>query len=408
MLKKRFFLLSISLLLILTIFIGIGNQQSAQAKDKIVIGMARAFSGPLALTGDNAFTPLAEMWLEEVNEKGGLYIEEYGKKLPVEVIKYDTKSDTGTMTRLLERLIVEDKVDFIFSPISTAHLFAAAPIANKHEYILIGMEGGARRLKEYMEQLPYFFSAVNFSTHQVPVLVDILVENDIKSVAIVYITDLHGVEYSEATIPLLEEKGIKIEFCKSVPTDSKDLSPVLKEAKAADVDAFIAYTYPNGSILITKQAKELDYNPKMFVVGAGSCFEAYKNAIGEEVVEGIVSLGAWNQKSSPGAKEFYDKFTARFGRDKLDWWGNIPQWSALKFFEKAIVEAGTLDQEVIRDVMATQKFETPLGTTWFENGGIADECYLGQIGQWQDGQYEVIGPEDKATAPIIHPKPEWP
>jgi branched-chain amino acid transport system substrate-binding protein len=56
------------------------------------------------------------MWSEEVNKNGGIYVKEYGKKLPVELIRYDDKSDIGTMTNLLEKLIVQDKVDFVFPP----------------------------------------------------------------------------------------------------------------------------------------------------------------------------------------------------------------------------------------------------------------------------------------------------
>ncbi len=35
-------------------------------------------------------------------------------------------------------------------------LYAAAPIANKHKYILLGGPGGAVKLKEIMDKVPYF------------------------------------------------------------------------------------------------------------------------------------------------------------------------------------------------------------------------------------------------------------
>ncbi|GAH51315.1 unnamed protein product, partial [marine sediment metagenome] len=41
-------------------------------------------------------------------------------------------------------------------------------------------------------------------------------------------------------------------------------------------------------------------------------------------------------------------------------------------------------------------------------GLLALECHPGQVGQWQDGVYEVIGPADKATADAIYPKPPFP
>ena len=140
-------------------------------KDKIVIGQAIALSGPLAGGVAIAGGPIYELWVEEVNKNGGIFVKEYGKKLPVELKRYDDKSDIGTMTNLLEKLILEDKVDFVFPPWGTAWLFAAAPIANKYKYIMIGGPGGAAKLKEL--SLPYFFQVLNFSETQSPALANI-------------------------------------------------------------------------------------------------------------------------------------------------------------------------------------------------------------------------------------------
>ena len=243
----------------------------AEQKDKIVIGAARSLSGPLAVVESSAFGPIFKMWVDEVNAEGGIYIEEYGKKLPIETLIYDDKSDIGTMTRLLEKLIVEDKVDFVFPSDSTAMLFAAAPVANKYGYILMGMEGGATKIKEIISGLPYFFSALNFSDHyQVPVLAEGMSEWGVKSAAIVFIADLHGVEYSGVAVPELALRGIDIVMTKSVPPGIKDMSPIIKEAKAANVDAFLCFAYPDENILATKQSMELGFNPKLFLTGPGA------------------------------------------------------------------------------------------------------------------------------------------
>jgi len=102
------------------------------AKDKIVVGMSRPLSGPLAVVGDSAFRPVYETFIAEVNAAGGVYVEEYGKKLPIEPLIYDDKSDVGTATRLTEKLIVEDKVDFLWPGCGTSFIYAQAPIANKY------------------------------------------------------------------------------------------------------------------------------------------------------------------------------------------------------------------------------------------------------------------------------------
>lgn len=397
-------------LILLILLIALPFNVYSQTKAKIRIGAARPLSGPAAIVGNSGFGPIMAMWKDEVNAKGGIYVKQYGKRLPVEIIIYDDKSDLGTMTRLIEKLILEDKVDFLFPPVGTAFLFAAAPIANKHGYLLMGAEGGATSLKEIIAGLPYFFSVLNFSDHyQVPVLADLFAEIGVKTAAILFIADLHGIEYSSVAVPLFAMKGIDVKMVKSVPQGIKDLSSILKEAKAANVDALCSFQYPDENILATMQSMEIGFNPKAFITGPGANFGFYKQIFGQDGVEGIMGFGAWNAKSSPGCKEFADKFQARYGDQIADWWGHNLYWAGLQFWQQAIEKAGTLNQKKIRDIFATEKFNTILGPTWFdEKHLLAKECHTGEIGQWQKGVFEVVGPKNKATSPFLYPKPPWP
>jgi ABC-type branched-subunit amino acid transport system substrate-binding protein len=203
-------------------------------KDKIVVGMSRPLTGWNATIGDAAFRPIYETWVDEVNADGGIYVEEYGKKLPIELLIYDDKSDLGTMTRLTEKLIVEDKVDFLWPASGTAFLFAQAPIANKYEYILITAEGGATSLKDMLPSLPYVFVTLSFSDwYQIPVLAELFASKGAKTAYITYIADLHGIEYSGVAGIEFPKVGIDVLGVKSLPPDIKDLSPIIKDADAS-------------------------------------------------------------------------------------------------------------------------------------------------------------------------------
>jgi branched-chain amino acid transport system substrate-binding protein len=360
---------------VIAAMIGFVGTADSAAKDKIVIGQAIALSGPLAGGVEIAGGKIYELWVEEVNKNGGIYVKEYGKKLPVELKRYDDKSDIGTMTNLLEKLILEDKVDFVFPPWGTAWLFAAAPIANKYGYILIGGPGGALKLKEL--SLPYFFQV------------------------------LHGVEYGEAFVPDFKKRKIDVKMVKSYPDGIKDLSPLIKEAKAANVDGFVSACYPPGGMLLTGQLLELGINfNALFLTVLPFSPNVYRDNFGTNVVEGVMGGGAWNAKSGPGAKDLVDKFKARFGVEP-DYWGGLYYWSSLQHFQQAIEKAGTLDQKKIRDVMAKEKFDTALGPFWYDENRYFVN-HPGEIGQWQKGVFEVIDPGKKRTAPPEYPKPEWP
>src|SRR4030065_1545775 len=98
--KKRWFV-TLMVVSMAVFFLCSITQAAPPAKDKIRVGWVTSLSGVNAssvpVTSGNVYT----MWVEEVNARSGLYIKEYGKKLPLEVIKYDDKSDNGTMTKLL-------------------------------------------------------------------------------------------------------------------------------------------------------------------------------------------------------------------------------------------------------------------------------------------------------------------
>ncbi|MCL6560409.1 MAG: amino acid ABC transporter substrate-binding protein [Firmicutes bacterium] len=411
--KKRFMRLTICLavLLILTIAAGCAqknvNPESVpkKAKDKIVIGQAIALSGPLSTVAATCAIPIYDMWIKEVNAQGGIFVKEYGKKLPVELIRYDDKSDVGTMTKLLEKLILEDKVDFILPPVDTAPLYAAAPIANKYGYILIAGPGSAKKLQEIMPSLPYFFMVLNFSDTQMPVLAEIYKELGIKTVAVVRHEHLHGIEYASDAIPAFEKAGLEVKMYKSYPSGAKDLSPLLKEARQLGVDAFVAFTHPEEAWLLTQQAIELGCNFKSFLCTVNACTTQYRDKFGAQVVEGVMSGGGWNEKSSPGAKEFSDLFKKYYNREPDDYWGYLHYYASLQHFQQAIEKAGTLDQAKIREVLATETFDTYLGPFKYDQDRFF-RGHAGQIGQWQKGVFEVVDPGKNRTAPPIL-KPDW-
>ncbi len=362
-------------------------------KESIVFGQAVSLSGMLASGNAVASTPYYDLWVHDVNAEGGIYVEEYGRRLPVELLIYDDGSEIGRMTLLLEKLITEDEVDFILPPWSTAMLFAAASIADKYDYILIGGAGGAASLKEM--QLPYFFQVLNFSDTQVPALADILVELGVQRVAIIFINDLHGVEYSGVATPAFATRGLDVVMVKSYPPTVSDVSLMLKEAQSLDADALIGFSYPNDSMLITSTAIGLGINFDVFFLSVCPAFTFYYGAFGP-LTEGIMGGGAWNENSSPEAAAFSAHYTDVTGEPMGNYWGSLYFYSSMQHLQQAIEEAGTLDQSVIRDLLATRTYETALGAFAY-----------GEIGQWQNGIFGVIDPGEKRTAvPIL--KPVWP
>jgi len=389
---------------------------TAPTKDKLVVGMSRPLSGPLAIIGDSAFRPIYETWVPEVNAAGGIYLTEYGKKLPIDEIIYDDKSDVGTMTRLTEKLILEDKVDFLWPACGTSFIFGQAPIANKYGYVLVTAEGGATTIKDSLYSLPYTFVSLSFSDwYQLPVLADMWAAEGVKTAYVTYIADLHGIEYSGVAGSEFARVGIKILGNVSLPPDLKDFAPVVLDAMASGADAFCCFAYPDQVMPVTGTMIGLGYNPKAMVCGPGANFGFYHTAFGPQV-EGVTCFATANRDTSPALKAMYDKLYTGKPEDLNDWWGHPLYWASLDVWKAAVEAAGKIDQKAVRDILATTKLDTVLGPTWFtmfgDGGGLmAKESHPGEIGQWQNGVLEIVGagpwPAGKTTATYEFPKPEW-
>jgi len=126
------------------------------------------------------------------------------------------------------------------------------------------------------------------------------------------------------------------------------------------------------------------------------------------LVEGVTGWTSFSPKQSPEAKALADKLWGGKPEDVQDPWGHPLYWAGLQTWKAAVEQAGTLDQAKVREILATQKFDTVLGKTWYTNGLLAKECHTGEVGQWVNQVYEVVGPTDKATAGFVYPKPPWP
>jgi ABC-type branched-subunit amino acid transport system substrate-binding protein len=269
------------------------------------------------------------------------------------------------------------------------------------------MEGGASQMKELLPSLPYVFVNLSFSDwNQLPVFADIASKKGAKTAYMVYISDLHGIEYSGVAGIELPKKGISVIGSKSLPPEMKDFSLVIKEAKASGADLFLSLAYPDQNLPITAEMMTQGYNPKGVLMDVGGNFGFYHTTF-KDAVNGVMAFASWSPKLSPEMKAAWDTLYAGKPEDAQDWWGASFYVAGLEFFQQAVEKAGTLDQKVIRDVMATSHFKTVLGDTWYTNGLLAKEAHPAEIGQWQNGTMELVG-GNQTTADLIYPKPAWP
>lgn len=363
------------------------------------VGYAIARTGPWTGGAQISQEPNYLLWAEQQNAAGGLNVK--GERRMIELVSSDDRSDIETCVRSYEKLMGSDKVDLVLPPWGSNANFAVAPLANRFGYPFLAPTALSKKLVEM--RLPYFFLMLQQPKPMCEALVDMLKANGVKSVACIYVDDLFGLENYAALKVALQGTGIQMLEDKSYPGGVKDLSPVLRSIKDKNPDAFVGFTYPPDTILASKQAKEVGFNPKYFYASVGTAFQLYRNVMTPAGAEGVLGMGSWNSKTSPGAKAYFDAHTKKFGGKEPDRWASGACWAALEILTNAVAKNG-LDRKAIRDYVAKNTHKTILGDIKFD--GSENVGTPGTVGQWQKGEFEVVWPAKVATAKLA-PKPAW-
>ncbi len=364
------------------------------------VGYAISRTGPWTTGAQVSQEPNYLLWAEQQNAAGGLNVK--GSKRPIELISSDDQSNIETCVRTYEKLMGSDKVDLVLPPWGSNANFAVAPLANRFGYPFLAPTALSRRLIEM--KLPYFFLMLQQPKPMMDALADMLKANGVKTVAVIYVDDLFGLENYAALKVALSGTGITLVDDKSYPLGVKDLSPVLRSMKDKNPDAFIGLTYPPDTILASRQSKEVGFNPRFFYASVGTAFQLYRNVMAAGA-EGVLGMGSWNGKTSPGAKAYFDAHVKKFGAAKEpDRWASGATWAALEVLTSAVAKVG-LDRKAIRDFVAGGEHNTILGKIKFN--GSENVGTPGTVSQWQKGEFEVVWPKANATAPLVAPKPAW-
>lgn len=372
----------------------------ALAQDAPVrIGYAIARTGPGGFAAQVTQEPNYIMWADQVNAAGGLNVK--GKKRKVQLVGFDDRTDAETTVRTYEKLMASDKVDLILPPWGTGLNFAVMPLIQKYGYPMIAPTATGRKLVDMKN--PYFFPILQQPDRMMDALAEFLKARNTRTVAVIHVDELFGLEQMGALEKSFKEKGIQVVEKKSYPMGVKDLKPVLNDIKAKNPDVFVALSYPPDTFLVTAQSREIGFNPKGFYASVGTAFPVFRDKFSAGTIEGVMGLGTWNPRSSPAAKAYYDAHVAKFNKQP-DRWASAHAWAALQVMEQAVAKAG-LDRKALRDAIANGEFDTVIGKVRFRNG--ENVATPGVVSQWQAGEFEVVWPPDRATAPALFPKPNW-
>jgi branched-chain amino acid transport system substrate-binding protein len=375
-----------------------------QEPASIKIGWAMSKTGPFAAGAAVTTLPNYQVWVKDVNDAGGINVG--GKKMKIEVVEYDDRSNSEEMIKAVERLATQDKADFILPPWSTGMNLAAAPIFNKLGYPQLAVTANTNQAPQLTKRWPnltfWLGLPSEISDGVIETFSKMNKDDKIgKKIAMVAVADQFGIEMSTATREGLKKAGFELVYDKSYPFGAQDLQPVVKDAQAANPDVLLAFSYPPDTFALTDTAKVIGFNPKAFFVGVGTAFPMYKGKFAADA-EGVLGIGG-SDASLPGIKWYIQHHKEVIGREP-DRWASPITYASLQVLQQAIERVGKIDRAAVIKEINTGEFDTIIGKVKLDNGLNHN---IWAVGQWQGGDFLGVAPMLKQGAKPVVAKPAW-
>lgn len=332
---------------------------------------------------------------DHINEQGGVL----GRN--IEFLIYDDESDTDRVVELYEKLITEDQADAIMGPYGSTLTEALAPVTERHRMVHITPLAAATSIWE--QGYEYLFMVLPPAELFLAGLIEMADDHGLTRVAILQQDALFPMTAGGGAVSLAREKGMDVVFHETYTTGTEDFSDILEMVRDGEVEALGMAASPlDDFIRFTEQMKEHNVNVKMF--GTSGAVAQYQQALGPDA-EYSFGLSAWEPLlTNPGIDEFTAAYEAAF--NVAPSFHAAGAYGSCKVFAEAVERTGSLDSDDLRNTLLNLETQTIFGEYAVDERGY-QTAHKGLFIQWQDGEKQIVWPDDVATAAPRFPAPGW-
>lgn len=368
---------------------------------------------PVSLTGvNNVEGKLTQqgydLWADIANAKGG--VNAGGKHLQVVMKYYDDQSKQDQSALITEKLISQDKVQFLLSPYGTAGTFASSAISEKAKMITVDSNGAANQI--FDQGFKYIFGVLSPGVKYLTGVEEGWLAQNPKpqKLAIMAANDAFSLEVAQGAKDYADKNKLQVVYNQSYPPDTKDLSSALNQIKAASADVLLGSGHLQDSLVLMKQVKSLGINFQGVGLSVGPSTPEFYSSLNQDA-DYVYSGVQWvpEQKSTGpvigSAQDYAQAFQKKYNA--------VPEYhsadgaAAGLALQLAIEKAGTLDMDKVRDALAGLSVDTFYGHIQFDSRGFNVDKPMVVI-QLQNGGKQVgVWPQEAASAKMLWPTPAW-
>jgi branched-chain amino acid transport system substrate-binding protein len=378
---------------------------------EILIGNPASLTGMFAGFGEGQVFGM-QAAVDDINAQGGVYVEEYGKKLPIKLIVVNTESDPLKAGTLAESLIVTDKVNFLAQGGETPLMPPGiSTVADRYKvpYVTAAgpMEPWLAQRQEVEGHWQYTWAAGFPIATPAPEgsiwakpgytvldtwksMLDLFGDQTNKKVAVFASDDSDGIAWYGLFPTVLKDWGYDVVGVDKklglVPAETTDFTSIINEWK--DNNCEILWGNAPAPLVGTllKQCSALDFQPKMASIGRGAMFCEDVSAWGGDLPLGI-GCEIWGDPSLQVSEgiggttlaSLADRWTEETGKPLNRCIGS--GYRSIQILIDAIERAGSLDGEKVNAALATTDLMTVMHRVKFDENHFTYELLA--YGQWQ-------------------------
>ena len=379
--------------------------------DKIVLGAAVSLTGKYSSNGvhtQNGYN----LAVERINSMGGVKVG--GKTYKFDIIYYDDESNPKRAAQLAERLISQDKVEFMLGPYSSGLTKAMAPVTEKYGVPMVEANGASRSL--FTKGYKYLFAVLAPANLYLDVAIRTAVElNGGKGVRIAqaFEQDAFSQDVRLGILDAAKDTGSEIVIDDKLPKELNDMAATLAKVKAVKPDVLVISGHTKGALTAIRQIAEMKVDVPMLAMT--HCDAAKLSKQHGKNSQYALCASQWHKTLTYKDDFFTDGMT--YDADFTKMFGYAPPYqaaessAALLVFKDAFERANSFDQKKVRDALAATDMQTFYGNIKFAEGGqnVSKPMVLFQVICDSSGKCEnkVVAPLKWASAKLVHPVPKW-
>ncbi len=388
-----------------------GGSSSANAP---TTGSTIVFGAAVSLTGsqskEGALTKQGyDLWLDWIKARGGIVVNNV--KHPVEIKYEDDQSNANLSATLVQKLITDEKANFILGPYGSAATASDAVIAEKNGIPMVEANGAAQSI--FSKGYKFTFGVLSPANKYLTGVIDMAATLSPKRTTIAMLTanDNFSVEVAKAVEDYAPSKGMQVVFTKQYPAAAPDVSGLISQAKQKNPDIVMNSGHLAESIAINKAAKQLGLDAKIFAYSVGPSTPDFISALGGDA-NYVYDGSQWTPqvKYTPAfylsVADYVKAYKAKFSSNEDPDYHVAESTAACLAFQKALENAGSLDPVKVRDALASLDVMTFFGQIKFDSRGINTFKPM-VVEQIQSGTHYTVFPANVANGSPKYPTPSW-